>query len=67
MIFRHKNLLSYSLTLIVDSGVKFIEGYLTLARSTGKRKVIIASCICKITLGFVEMLSAMKSRADWNS
>ena len=49
MIFKHKNLLSYSLTLMEDSGVKFIDVCLTLARSTGNRNVMIASCIYKMT------------------
>ena len=49
MIFKHKNLLSYSLTLIEDSGVKFMDDCLTLASRTGKRNVMIASCIYKMT------------------
>jgi len=62
IILRQRNLLSSSWSPRVDPGAKFIDYCLTLARSTGSKKEMIASCICKITLWFVEMLSAMKNR-----
>ena len=49
IIFKHKNRLSSSCMARVDPGVKFIDGCLTLAKRTGKRNDLMASCIYKIT------------------
>jgi len=59
---RLRNLLSFSYESNSEFSANFMLGFLTFYRSTGRRKDMMASFICKITFWFVEILSAISRR-----